>query len=121
MGSSDRGRTRERGGPPPEAVGSGTAEAQISALRLRIDELDTVVIGLLQQRARLSAEVQRTRVADQGSSLAPDREQAVRRHFQSGLGARGEDVADAVLLLCRGLPNAPRTSDTVSSVRRGRK
>lgn len=58
-------------GPVPGRAGTASGEGDISALRLRIDELDTVVIGLLQQRARLSAEVQRTRLAHQGPSLAP--------------------------------------------------
>ncbi|MFJ7768072.1 chorismate mutase [Streptomyces sp. NPDC097107] len=110
MVSSDRRqRSGGRGGTtPPPTTGTPSREAHISALRLRIDELDTVLIGLLQQRARLSAEVQRTRVAHDGPPLAPAREDAVRFHFRSGLGARGGEVADAVLSLCRGGPDRSR-------------
>ena len=109
MVSSDRRqRSRGRGGTAP-TTGTPSREAHILALRMRIDELDTVLIGLLQQRARLSAEVQCTRMAHNGPPLAPGREEVVRIHFRSGLGARGSDVADAVLSLCRGGPDPSRS------------
>ncbi|MGW1605818.1 chorismate mutase [Streptomyces eurythermus] len=77
-------------------------DASISFLRSRIDELDARIIGLLQHRARLAAQVQRERIRRGGTRIAADRETEVRCRFSAGLGPAGDAVADAVLLLCRG-------------------
>ncbi|WP_405628703.1 chorismate mutase [Streptomyces sp. NBC_01174] len=104
----------ELGGQESERTGSTSATAHIDALRLRIDELDTMLIGFLQERMRLSAKVQKTRLAHGGPPSVPTREAAVRCRFHSALGEPGEAVADAVLRLCavsRRAPDLPPQDD----------
>lgn len=86
----------------PEDASQPLAEARIAELRRSIDEIDSAVIGLLRRRAQLSRQVQKARIGQRGARIAPAREDRVRQHFRSGLGTKGEHVAGAVLLLCRG-------------------
>lgn len=110
-----------RDGPPPPTAGTVHGQARITSLRQRIDEIDTVLIDLLQQRARLSAEVQRTRVAHDGPPLDPGREKSVRGRFHHQLGQRGGEMADAVLYLCRGMPSAAPAGAAGCATSGGRK
>lgn len=109
-----------RDGPSANLVDAEHDEGHIAALRQNIDEIDEILIDHLQRRARLSAEVQRTRVAHGGSSLVPAREEAVRDHFRHGLGEHGGRMADAVLHLCRGMPSAASAEKRVPPVSGGR-
>ncbi|MFE9371622.1 chorismate mutase [Streptomyces sp. NPDC006711] len=92
---------------------------RIAHLRSRIDEIDTVLIDLLGQRARLSAQVQQARIADHGRRLAHGRESEVRGHFRDRLGAAGEGVAVAVLRLCRGHESASTQGAAARDIPKG--
>ncbi|HVX46112.1 MAG TPA: chorismate mutase [Mycobacteriales bacterium] len=74
----------------------------IPDLRARIDQLDGQIMRLLDQRAKLSGQVQAHRIAAGGVRLALGREQAVLQTYRAGLGESGTAVGEAVLRLCRG-------------------
>ncbi|MBQ0866862.1 chorismate mutase [Streptomyces smyrnaeus] len=97
------GSARPEAAPQPEDTSQPWVEARVAELRRSIDEIDSAVIELLRRRAQLSRQVQKARIAQRGARIAPAREDRVREHFRSNLlGTRGEQVAGAVLLLCRG-------------------
>lgn len=74
----------------------------IPQLRGRIDELDTQIMQLIGERARLSAQVQAHRLAGGGVRLALDRERAILHSYRAALGEAGTAVGEAILRLCRG-------------------
>lgn len=107
----------EQNGEPARAERSGVQEhpidartgtqepaaaARIVAIRERIDEIDQALIDLWQERARLSQQVGRTRVASGGTRLVLAREQAILERFRSALGADGVQLALLLLRAGRG-------------------
>jgi len=83
-------------------TGTDTPEvaAQIRQLRERIDEIDRQLIELWQERAALSREVGRARLAAGGTRLVLAREREILERFRSALGQDG--VQFALLLLRAG-------------------
>jgi chorismate mutase len=89
--------------PSPASTGaSGPAVENISGLRERIDEIDNTIIGLWQERAAISAEVGRVRIASGGTRLVLSREREIVDRFRDALGADGVQLALLVLRAGRG-------------------
>ncbi|WBB79258.1 chorismate mutase [Micromonospora sp. WMMD882] len=90
----------------PLDVRTGTQEpdaaARIVAIRERIDEIDQALIDLWQERAGLSQQVGRTRMASGGTRLVLSREQAILERFRAALGADGVQLALLLLRAGRG-------------------
>ncbi|GAA0500672.1 hypothetical protein Ade02nite_27500 [Paractinoplanes deccanensis] len=78
------------------------AAHEIRAMRERIDEIDQAIIDLWQERARLSQEVGRTRMASGGTRLVLSREREIVERFRAALGADGAQVALMILRAGRG-------------------
>ncbi len=74
----------------------------VAALRASIDRHDEQIIRLVDERRELSRRIQAQRAADGGGPLAPDRELAIERAYEQGLGDLGPELARAVLVVCRG-------------------
>jgi chorismate mutase len=87
-----------------EDTGAGEilAADEIKAIRERIDEIDQAIIDLWLERARLSQQVGRTRMASGGTRLVLAREQVIFERFRSALGADGIQVAQMILRAGRG-------------------
>ena len=80
-----------------------TAEADlIPLLRSQIDAIDAGIARLVAERARLSARVQRARIASGGVRVELGRERMVLAKYKEALGDEGVALATAVLRLCRG-------------------
>ncbi|MCW8382859.1 chorismate mutase [Streptomyces justiciae] len=79
-----------------------TPEAVIADARERIDAIDDRIIGLIQERAAVSAVVQQTRIASGGRRVHLAREMDVLNHFSEALGKPGTSLAMTLLELCRG-------------------
>src|SRR5215467_5712670 len=86
------------------ATGTGDADAtqRISGLRKRIDEIDDALIELWQERAAISAEVGRVRIASGGTRLVLSREREIVDRFRDALGADGVQLALLILRAGRG-------------------
>ena len=86
------------------ATGTGDADAtqRISGLRKRIDEIDDALIELWQERAAISAEVGRVRIASGGTRLVLSREREIVDRFREALGADGVQLALLILRAGRG-------------------
>ncbi|PSK63996.1 Intracellular chorismate mutase [Micromonospora sp. MH33] len=84
--------TRPADGRPPE----------ISSMRRRIDEIDATIIGLWQERAGLSRQIGRLRLASGGTRLVLSREQEILARFRAGIGDEGTQLALLVLRAGRG-------------------
>ena len=78
------------------------AADQIRARRERIDEIDQAIIDLWLERARLSQEVGKTRIASGGTRLVLSREREIVERFRAALGADGAQVALMILRAGRG-------------------
>jgi chorismate mutase len=93
-------------GPKSEEAGPGAAkaaaDAHISELRRRIDEIDSALISLWQERAAISQEVGATRVASGGTRLVLSREREILDRFRAALGADGTQLALLILRAGRG-------------------
>ena len=87
-----------------ETTGAGEVLAadEIRAMRERIDEIDQAIIDLWLERARLSQQVGRTRMASGGTRLVLSREREIVERFRSALGADGTQVALMILRAGRG-------------------
>jgi chorismate mutase len=85
-----------------EASAKQEAEAHISDLRARIDEIDDTLISLWLERAAISREVGQTRVAAGGTRLVLSREQEILDRFRTALGADGAQLALLILRAGRG-------------------
>jgi chorismate mutase len=85
-------------GEPDKAA----ADTQIGELRQRIDEIDATIIRLWQERAAISQEVGRTRVASGGTRLVLSREREILDRFRDALGADGTQLALLILRAGRG-------------------
>jgi chorismate mutase len=82
--------------------GAGSPDAHISSLRTRIDEIDETIIRLWQERAALSQEVGKTRVASGGTRLVLARERQILDRFRVVLGEDGVQLALLILRAGRG-------------------
>ena len=88
---------------PADADGSTPPPDQrIAGLRERIDEIDAAIISLWQERARISQEVGKTRVAAGGTRLVLSREREILDRFSTELGADGTQLALLILRAGRG-------------------
>ena len=78
------------------------ADDHISGLRERIDEIDNSLIELWLERAAISAEVGRVRIASGGTRLVLSREREIVDRFRDALGPDGVQLALLVLRAGRG-------------------
>ena len=83
-------------------AGEPLAAHEIHAMRERIDEIDQAIIDLWLERARLSQEVGKTRMASGGTRLVLSREREIVERFRAALGADGTQVALMILRAGRG-------------------
>lgn len=83
-------------------AGEDEAAAKILAIRDRINEIDKAIIELWQERAALSQEVGKTRMASGGTRLVLAREREIIEHFREALGPDGTQVALLLLRSGRG-------------------
>jgi chorismate mutase len=87
-----------------EKTGAGEvlAAGEIRGMRERIDEIDQAIIDLWLERARLSQQVGKTRMASGGTRLVLSREREIVERFRAALGADGTQVALMILRAGRG-------------------
>ncbi len=85
-------------GEPDKAA----ADSHIAQLRQRIDDIDAALISLWQERAAISQEVGRTRIASGGTRLVLSREREILDRFRNALGADGTQLALLILRAGRG-------------------
>jgi chorismate mutase len=78
------------------------AADEIRAMRVRIDEIDQLIIDLWQERSRLSQQVGKTRMASGGTRLVLSREREIVERFRNALGPDGTQVALLLLRSGRG-------------------
>jgi chorismate mutase len=78
------------------------AATHIAGLRDRLDEIDAKLIELWQERARISQEVGRTRVASGGTRLVLNRENEILDRYRAALGPDGVQLALLILRAGRG-------------------
>jgi chorismate mutase len=83
-------------------AGAPEPDAHIASLRTRIDEIDATIIRLWQERAALSQEVGKTRVASGGTRLVLAREREILERFRAALGDDGTQLALLILRAGRG-------------------
>jgi chorismate mutase len=86
----------------PTGAGENLAAHEILAMRERIDEIDQAIIDLWLERARLSQQVGKTRMASGGTRLVLSREREIVERFREALGADGTQVALMILRAGRG-------------------
>ena len=86
----------------PTGAGETLAADEIKAMRERIDEIDQAIIDLWLERARLSQQVGKTRMASGGTRLVLSREREIVERFRSALGTDGTQVALMILRAGRG-------------------
>ncbi|HEX5496275.1 MAG TPA: chorismate mutase [Mycobacteriales bacterium] len=91
-------------GDLPNPLGEPQVDApeHIPVLRSQIDALDTAIVRLIRERARLSGRIQAARIAAGGVRVELGRERIVLDSYRKGLGENGTGLADAVLRACRG-------------------
>lgn len=85
-----------------DTTGTTDATDVIPSLRDQIDALDTAIINLVAERARLSARIQTARMNGGGTRVELGRERVILDSYRGGLGSHGPHLADAVLQVCRG-------------------
>ncbi|WP_024794648.1 chorismate mutase [Tomitella biformata] len=85
----------------PAADSTPEQPADIEALRLEIDRLDSEILAAIKRRSEVSQEIGRTRMATGGTRLVHNREMAVIERF-SDLGQEGKTLALLLLRLGRG-------------------
>ena len=83
-------------------AGAPLAADEIRAIRERIDQIDQTLIDLWQERANLSQQVGRTRMASGGTRLVLSREREIVERFRESLGPDGTQVALLLLRAGRG-------------------
>lgn len=86
----------------PTGTDSLPAAHEIQAMRERIDEIDQALIDLWQERAKLSQQVGRVRMASGGTRLVLSREREIVDRFREALGTDGTQVALLLLRAGRG-------------------
>jgi chorismate mutase len=88
------------------ASATGTSEPaaaeRIAGLRKRIDQIDRELIALWKERATISQEVGRTRMASGGTRLVLAREREILERFRQELGSDGVQLALLLLRAGRG-------------------
>ena len=77
-------------------------EDHIAGLRDRIDAIDAAIIELWKERAAISSEVGKTRVAAGGTRLVLSREREIVDRFRAALGPDGTQIALMILRAGRG-------------------
>jgi chorismate mutase len=87
---------------PTTGTSDPTAASDISGMRSRIDEIDSQMIRLWRERAEISAEVGRIRMASGGTRLVLAREREIIEEFRQALGADGVQLALLILRAGRG-------------------
>ncbi|MET9758433.1 chorismate mutase [Streptomyces sp. NPDC006372] len=102
-----RGTPRQTRSPSMNATdvtGARTPEAAdvITGARERIDALDDRIIGLIQERAAVSAVIQDARISSGGRRVNLSREMEVLGRYREALGKPGTALAMTMLELCRG-------------------
>ncbi|WP_267880835.1 MULTISPECIES: chorismate mutase [Streptomyces] len=101
-----RGTPRRQGAPmnATDVTGARTPEAVgvITGARERIDALDDRIIGLIQERAAVSAVIQEARISSGGRRVNLSREMEVLGRYREALGKPGTALAMTLLELCRG-------------------
>ncbi len=100
--TSDNGIVAGRAPATATTGASGPAVENIAGLRERIDEIDSAIIQLWQERASISAEVGRVRIASGGTRLVLSREREIVDRFRDALGADGVQLALLILRAGRG-------------------
>ena len=92
------------GSQSTEQTGTDSPEAalRIREMRTRIDEIDSALIALWQERAALSRQVGSTRVASGGTRLVLSREREILERFRTALGEDGIQLALLLLRAGRG-------------------
>lgn len=78
------------------------AADRIAGLRNRIDEIDAAIIELWRERAAISGEVGRVRIASGGTRLVLSREREIVDRFGEALGPDGVQLALLILRAGRG-------------------
>jgi chorismate mutase len=78
------------------------ASTAIGGMRARIDEIDAMLIQLWQERAAISQQVGKTRVASGGTRLVLSREREIMDRFRAELGPDGTQLALLILRAGRG-------------------
>ncbi len=88
----------------PMSTGTSDAGAsdRIGEMRNRIDEIDQTLIDLWKERAAISGEVGRVRIASGGTRLVLSREREIVDRFREALGADGVQLALLILRAGRG-------------------
>ena len=79
-----------------------TTPPDIASMRDRIDEIDTAIIRLWQERAALSGRIGVARLASGGTRLVLRREQEIMQRYRHGIGPDGTQLALLVLRAGRG-------------------
>jgi chorismate mutase len=87
---------------PETGTEAPDAAERILAMRHRIDEIDSAMIALWQERASLSQQVGATRLASGGTRLVLSREREILDRFRNALGADGTQLALLILRAGRG-------------------
>lgn len=82
--------------PSPEA------EAQIDAIRQRIDEIDRALVELWRERTELSQQIGAIRVGSGGPRRVLARESVILNRFRAALGNDGVELANLLLRAGRG-------------------
>ncbi|GIJ37881.1 chorismate mutase [Micromonospora andamanensis] len=100
--SNGAGPTGPTGSVPATGTTEPDAANRIAEIRVRIDEIDSSLIELWQERAALSREVGATRMASGGTRLVLSREQEILERFRAALGADGTQLALLLLRAGRG-------------------
>ncbi|MFE6686198.1 chorismate mutase [Streptomyces sp. NPDC057743] len=77
-------------------------DRELDRNRRRIDELDAQLATLFQQRRTHSRRIQDLRTGAGRDRLDGQREERVRARYRAVLGADGDQLAAAILWLCRG-------------------
>jgi chorismate mutase len=86
----------------PAHPAAGPADDLVVTLRGQIDRLDAAIAALVAERAAVSRRIQRARMAAGGTRVELGRERVIRAGYSDALGPDGAQLADAVLLVCRG-------------------
>lgn len=81
---------------------STSTTPDVAALRARIDELDAQLVALVEERCRISAQIQAARMASGGPRVVHAREAEVIAQWRARLGPPGGRLALALLELGRG-------------------
>jgi len=78
------------------------AATHITGLRERLDEIDAKIMELWLERAAISQEIERTRVASGSTRLVLNREKEILERYRAQLGPDGVQLALLILRAGRG-------------------